>query len=101
MNALFSALTTVTVIRVWGQNESTIGIALPPASLMRARTIGQIATLIMEHMGSPTAAPAAPVKEVVPDDAVDIDALSDAEIERLLGEAPETPSDEVLVEKGN
>jgi hypothetical protein len=37
----------------------------------------------------------------VPDDAVDIDALSDAEIERLLGEAPETPSDEVLVEKGN
>lgn len=27
VNALFSALTTVTVIRVWGQNESTIGIA--------------------------------------------------------------------------
>ena len=27
INALFSALTTVTVIRVWGQKESTIGIA--------------------------------------------------------------------------
>ena len=27
INALFSALTTVTVIRVWGQKESTVGIA--------------------------------------------------------------------------
>lgn len=27
VNALFAALTTVTVIRVWGENESTIGIA--------------------------------------------------------------------------
>ena len=82
-------LDSLMAVEIENSIESTIGIALPPASLMRARTIGQIATLIMEHMGSPTAAPAAPVKEVAPDDAVDIDALSDAEIERLLGEIPE------------
>ncbi len=39
--------------------EAAIGVALPPTSLMRARTIGQIATLIAGHMGgkSATAAP--------------------------------------------
>ena len=31
--------------------EAAIGVALPPTSLMRARTIGQIASLIAEHMG--------------------------------------------------
>ena len=31
--------------------ESSIGVALPPTSLMRARTIGQIASLISEHLG--------------------------------------------------
>ena len=31
--------------------ESSIGVALPPTSLMRARTIGQIASLIAEHLG--------------------------------------------------
>ena len=39
--------------------EATIGVALPPTSLMRARTIGQIATLIAGHMGAKTAAPGA------------------------------------------
>src|SRR6185369_6262118 len=31
--------------------EGAIGVALPPTSLMRARTIGQIASLIAGHMG--------------------------------------------------
>ena len=37
--------------------ESSIGVALPPTSLMRARTIGQIATLIAEQLGSETDSP--------------------------------------------
>ena len=68
--------------------EATIGVALPPTSLMRARTIGQIAALIASHMGgkTTTAAPAAaaPVEAAVTDD-VDLEALSDEEIEALLG----------------
>ncbi|HEY5743578.1 MAG TPA: SDR family NAD(P)-dependent oxidoreductase, partial [Terrimicrobiaceae bacterium] len=32
--------------------ESAIGVGLPPTSLMRARTIGQIVTLIAGHMGA-------------------------------------------------
>ena len=32
--------------------ESSLGVSLPPASLMRARTIGQIVALIAEHMGA-------------------------------------------------
>src|SRR5205823_14063484 len=43
--------------------EAAIGVALPPTSLMRARTIGQIATLMATHMGgsapAATASPAA------------------------------------------
>ena len=31
--------------------EAAVGVALPPTSLMRARTIGQIATLIAGHLG--------------------------------------------------
>jgi hypothetical protein len=67
--------------------EAAVGVALPPASLMRARTIGQIATLIAGHMGGATApaAPAAPVVETAPVGEVDIDALSDEDIDRLLG----------------
>src|SRR5204863_4442829 len=38
--------------------EAVIGVALPPTSLMRARTIGQIATLIAGHMRGKTATPA-------------------------------------------
>ena len=37
--------------------ESTIGVALPPTSLMRARTIGQLAALITEHKGGATPKP--------------------------------------------
>jgi acyl carrier protein len=66
--------------------EAAIGIALPPTSLMRARTIGQIATLIAGHLGgsAPTAAPV-PVAESASTAALDLDALSDDEIDRLLG----------------
>jgi NADPH:quinone reductase-like Zn-dependent oxidoreductase/SAM-dependent methyltransferase/acyl carrier protein len=67
--------------------EATIGVALPPASLMRARTIGQIALLIAGHMEAATPAPAvavAPVEAAVIED-VDLEALSDEEIDRLLG----------------
>ncbi|MDH4476670.1 MAG: SDR family NAD(P)-dependent oxidoreductase [Verrucomicrobiaceae bacterium] len=70
--------------------ESSVGVALPPTSLMRARTIGQIASLISEHLGGadagataakPVAVESAPVAEV------DLDALSDEEIDNLLGGA--------------
>ncbi len=67
--------------------ESAIGVALPPTSLMRARTIGQIAKLIAEHMSgtsksaSPAGSPSAPP---APAEEVDVDALSNEEIDRLL-----------------
>ena len=72
--------------------ESAIGVALPPASLIRARTIGQIVALIAEHMGvkrvdgaiAPTAASRAVPEEASTDD-VNLEALSDEEIEGLLG----------------
>lgn len=79
--------------------EAAIGVALPPTSLMRARTIGQIATLMAGHVGgsaptatSPIAAPApisalasteAPAASVVE---VDLDALSGEEIDQLIGD---------------
>ena len=80
--------------------ETAIGVALQPASLMRARTIGQIATLISEHMGGATAdSPKAPALSVEPEsaDQVDLNALSDEQIGLLLGdEAPE--ADELVLE---
>ncbi len=67
--------------------EAATGVALPPASLMRARTIGQIATLIAGHMGGKTtaAAPAAAPAEIAVTEEIDLDALSDEDIESLLG----------------
>ena len=72
--------------------EAAVGIALPPTSLMRARTIGQIATLIAGHLGgATTAAEAAPVAAPTAEAAssVDLDAISDEDIERLLGSEAE------------
>jgi acyl transferase domain-containing protein/acyl carrier protein/ubiquinone/menaquinone biosynthesis C-methylase UbiE len=77
--------------------EAAIGVALPPTSLMRARTIGQIATLMASHVGGPatTAAPistgpntaTAPNEDSVASHVeVDLDALSGEEIERLMGD---------------
>ena len=67
--------------------EAAVGIALPPTSLMRARTIGQIASLIAGQLGgAPAVAQPAPV--AVPGEAVsevDLEAISDEAIDRLLG----------------
>jgi acyl carrier protein len=70
--------------------EATIGVALPPTSLMRARTIGQIASLIAGYMGGKSAAAPAPATATAPVEAsvtedVDLEVLSDEEIDRLLG----------------
>jgi acyl transferase domain-containing protein/NADPH:quinone reductase-like Zn-dependent oxidoreductase/acyl carrier protein len=81
--------------------EVTVGVALPPTSLMRARTIGQIAGLIAGHVGgiAPAALPVAPsvpaVEMAESQPEIDLDALSSGQIDRLLGdENPvlETPS---------
>jgi acyl carrier protein len=67
--------------------ESAIGVALPPTSLMRARTIGQIANLLAEQMGSDAEAPAKPVvvEEVITASELDLDAISDEDLDLLLG----------------
>jgi acyl carrier protein len=79
--------------------ESSIGVALPPTSLMRARTIGQIASLISEHLGGGTAAAPAenPVAsaEATPAAEVDVDSLSDEDIDLLLGAVQESEPDVV------
>jgi acyl transferase domain-containing protein/NADPH:quinone reductase-like Zn-dependent oxidoreductase/SAM-dependent methyltransferase/acyl carrier protein len=67
--------------------ESAIGVGLPPTSLMRARTVSQIAALIAGHMGgvsvqAPTSEP--PPAEPSSTEGVDVDALSNEEIDKLL-----------------
>jgi len=78
--------------------EAAVGVALPATSLMRARTIGQIASLIEGHLGG-----AAPVAESTPvsaqaeaTSAVDLDAISDEEIERLLGRESDSEETEAI-----
>ena len=70
--------------------EASIGVALPPASLLRARTIGHIAKLIAEHLGAKTAGgppvPAIPAARPATTDEVNLEALSDDDIDRLLGD---------------
>jgi NADPH:quinone reductase-like Zn-dependent oxidoreductase/acyl carrier protein len=78
--------------------EAAIGVALPPTSLMRARTIGQIASLIAGHMGGKTAAPAAapvpaPAEAEAGSEEADLDALSDDDLDRLLGSPSATDPD--------
>jgi hypothetical protein len=67
---------------------------------MRARTIGQIASLIMGHLGGATSAPVAEPTPVAPSsestDAVDLDAISDEEIERLLGNETDAKETETI-----
>ena len=69
--------------------ESSIGVALPPTSLMRARTIGQIATLIAEQMGSDADAPAKPMvaEAATSTEEVDLDSISDEDLDLLLAGA--------------
>ena len=74
--------------------EGSLGVALPPASLTRARTIDQVVTLIAEHMGArkagglqpATTTPGMTTSELPSSDEVDLDALSNNEIEGLLGD---------------
>ena len=73
--------------------EATVGVALPPTSLMRARTIGQIASLIAGHVGGAAPAVSAPAAATIPpaeppgsQPEVDLDALSCEQIDRLLGD---------------
>ncbi len=82
--------------------ESSIGVTLPPTSLMRARTIGQIAALISSHLGGETAPAAgtsaarpAPVEAEIEMSELDLDSLSDEDIDRLLEEDP-TPEMETV-----
>ncbi len=82
-------LDSLMAVEIENSIESAIGVALPPASLMRARTIGQIAMLISEHMGGAAdGASATPVVTVEPEsaDKVDLEALSDEQIGLLLGD---------------
>jgi acyl carrier protein len=76
--------------------DSALGVGLPPTSLLRARTIGQIRTLIAEHMGasaSPAPKPAATVESATTAEEVDLGALSDEDLDSLLADEPaeETP----------
>lgn len=75
--------------------ESSIGVALPPTSLMRARTIGQIATLIAEQMGTDNDAPAKPVVAEVAtsSEEIDLDSISDEDLDLLLGGTSESSGD--------
>ena len=73
--------------------DASLGVALPPASLTRARTIAQIVTLIAEYMGakrtgasSTKKSPAKETLERTSTEEVDLTALSDEEIASLLGE---------------
>jgi acyl transferase domain-containing protein/NADPH:quinone reductase-like Zn-dependent oxidoreductase/NAD(P)-dependent dehydrogenase (short-subunit alcohol dehydrogenase family)/SAM-dependent methyltransferase/acyl carrier protein len=73
--------------------EGSLGVALPQASLIRARTIGQIVSLIAEHMGAKRAdgalaetAARITLPEPATTDEVNLEALSDEEIENLLGD---------------
>ena len=95
-------LDSLMAVEIENSIESAIGVALPPASLMRARTIGQIATLIAEHMGGATAATlAVPTKlpsEKITASAVDLEALSDDEVDRLLGAETASESKEPALE---
>jgi acyl carrier protein len=80
--------------------EAAVGVALPPTSLMRARTIGQIASLIVGHLGgatiAPVAEPAPAAASSESTDTVDLDAISDEEIERLLGDETDAKEPETI-----
>jgi len=91
-------LDSLMAVEIENSLESSIGVALPPASLMRARTIGQIATLIAEHMGGSSITPSKVTAIPESPDKVDLDALSDEQIDRLLGDASADASSEPVLE---
>lgn len=96
-------LDSLMAVEIENSIESAIGVALPPASLMRARTIGQIAALISEHIGGATPTGLAKVptleKESESTDQVDLEALSDEQIGRLLGDGDELSDAAELVQE--
>lgn len=79
-------LDSLMAVEIENSIESSIGVALPPASLMRARTIGQIAALIAEHMGGTAGKTPGASAEPAPAVEADMEALSDEDIHQLLGE---------------
>jgi NAD(P)-dependent dehydrogenase (short-subunit alcohol dehydrogenase family)/acyl carrier protein len=90
-------LDSLMAVEIENSIESVIGVALPPASLMRARTIGQIAQLITEQIGgSERTAP--PIAPVLKENVIDLEALTDAEIAHILGEDPADPSSGLMLE---
>ncbi|HEX6566310.1 MAG TPA: acyl carrier protein, partial [Chthoniobacterales bacterium] len=70
--------------------EISVGVKLPPASLTRARTIGQIVGLLLEYLSARQSPAIAPEKTARPvlerSEEVDLTAISDEEIARLLQE---------------
>jgi acyl transferase domain-containing protein/NADPH:quinone reductase-like Zn-dependent oxidoreductase/SAM-dependent methyltransferase/acyl carrier protein len=82
--------------------EAAVGVALPPTSLMRARTIGEIASLIAGQMGGVTVATetAAVTATAEASGEVDFEALSDQDIERLVGGASESDASEAVGSAG-
>jgi NAD(P)-dependent dehydrogenase (short-subunit alcohol dehydrogenase family)/acyl carrier protein len=78
--------------------EAAVGVALPPTSLMRARTIGQIASLIAGHLGgaAPAAESTAVSAQTEASSAVDLDAISDEEIAQLLGRESDSEETEAI-----
>ena len=84
-------LDSLMAVEIENSIESAIGVALPPASLMQSRTIGQIASLIAEHISGTAAVKSASAPELpakpAPTDEVDLKALSDDEVDRLLGDS--------------
>ncbi len=83
--------------------ESTIGVALPPASLMQARTIGQLAVKIGDFLGKPSGGESATKTEVaeeaVESEDVDYAELTDDDIEGLLGECDGVAGDDEIAEE--
>lgn len=81
-------LDSLMAVEIENSIESAIGVALPPASLMKARTIGQIVSLIVEHVGGVAVkADVVAVETPVEVDEIDLDALSDDAIDRLMGDS--------------
>jgi acyl carrier protein len=82
--------------------EAAVGIALPPTSLMRARTIGEIASLIAGQIGGATVVtePALAIATAEAASEVDLEALSDQDIERLVGGESESDATEAVGSAG-
>jgi NAD(P)-dependent dehydrogenase (short-subunit alcohol dehydrogenase family)/acyl carrier protein len=74
--------------------EMSLGVALPPTSLLRARTIGGVTTLVAEQLHLKSAGGSHSQTVVAPDEAqideVDLQALSEADIDRLFGNSADS-----------